>query len=752
MKCASERGRRVARRPRGTRRNKPARQFCVEDSVSHWLEPRALLALTVTSYAIPLVQVVQPAGIALGSDGNLWFTESAAGAIGRMMVGGAISQYPLPDVPPPAGSPAGTASTPIQPEAITAGPDGALWFTTTNSMIGRISTNGAITEYRIAGLTAFTSAITTGADGALWFTGVAGKVGRITTAGVVTEFSVNAPPPPGSAPGTASTPATPTGITAGPDGALWFAGVPGYVGRITTSGSVTEFAVPDPPASALAAGVTLTPSAITAGPDGALWFTTSNSTIGRIATSGAVTEYSVSGLNAAAATIVASPDGALWFTGIAGQVSQITTNGEVSELAVPGNFNQIAGLTTGPDGSLWFTEAEDGTTAGQQPAIGEITAAAAIRTFAIPQGTTLDPSHGVDVDPGSITTGPDGALWFTENGAIGRIATDGTIEQFPLTTPGANPDEITSGPDGALWFSQAVTDSYDTTWSIGRITTSGTITTYRLPAGSSLADITAAQGKIWFTDSHNNPDTFVSTSKIGWITPNGKIKTFAIPGKDGREGFLNGITTGPNGQVWFAEGDGVKGKLNTASVVGTVTARGHFRMFQFVETGGSGSYAPGTPSDLIDGPGGKIWFLDTMHARSGIAQISTGGRLGDTIAATAQDLVSLPDGQIWFESGNGLGLATRSGIVVSQDLPGISVGKPYGGGTGNSLTLGPDGASGRPTGPRASFGSAGWAPLQAAWTVAAATRASFTSTMIIRRLSPSSHARRLRAWPPQGRK
>jgi virginiamycin B lyase len=63
--------------------------------------------------------------------------------------------------------------------------------------------------------------IAAGPDGALWFTNYSGSIGRITTAGLVTNFALF-----GSA--------NPQGITAGPDGALWFTVVDlGTIGRIS---------------------------------------------------------------------------------------------------------------------------------------------------------------------------------------------------------------------------------------------------------------------------------------------------------------------------------------------------------------------------------------------------------------------------------------------------------------------------------------------------------------------------------------
>jgi len=96
----------------------------------------------------------------------------------------------------------------IAPQGITAGPDGALWFTEYDN-IGRITTAGVITEYNVLnGGSPFW--ITAGPDGALWFTQGVEKIGRITTAGVITGYLVRAAD------------SYPEGITTGPDGELWF--------------------------------------------------------------------------------------------------------------------------------------------------------------------------------------------------------------------------------------------------------------------------------------------------------------------------------------------------------------------------------------------------------------------------------------------------------------------------------------------------------------------------------------------------
>jgi virginiamycin B lyase len=138
----------------------------------------------------------------------------------------------------PAWAAAGTVTEfPVKssPVGITAGPDGALWFTecalqqtgncTANGKIGRITAGGIITEFRVQTKNSNPAGITVGPDGNLWFTLRLGNtIGRITPAGVITEFAIP----------TANSRSE--GITAGPDGNVWFAEVlTSQLGRITTS-------------------------------------------------------------------------------------------------------------------------------------------------------------------------------------------------------------------------------------------------------------------------------------------------------------------------------------------------------------------------------------------------------------------------------------------------------------------------------------------------------------------------------------
>ena len=150
----------------------------------------------------------EPDSITAGPDGNLWFTE----------IGTATGSDASPRrASSPSSAPASSADA--APIGITAGPDGNLWFTEySGNRIGRITPLGVVTEFS-AGLTASAApiGITAGPDGNLWFTEQSGnRIGRITPLGVITEFSAGI-----------SAVATPIGITAGPDGNLWFTEIDG---------------------------------------------------------------------------------------------------------------------------------------------------------------------------------------------------------------------------------------------------------------------------------------------------------------------------------------------------------------------------------------------------------------------------------------------------------------------------------------------------------------------------------------------
>src|SRR5262249_5256225 len=108
------------------------------------------------------------------------------------------------------------------PITIVVGPDGALWFTELmGNQIGRITTDGAITELPMPGLGPVGMVV--GPDGAFWFAAFFTKeIVRVTPAGVATHRA----PVPSADPSLLS-------VAVGPDGNIWYTSQDGHkVGRV----------------------------------------------------------------------------------------------------------------------------------------------------------------------------------------------------------------------------------------------------------------------------------------------------------------------------------------------------------------------------------------------------------------------------------------------------------------------------------------------------------------------------------------
>jgi streptogramin lyase len=319
------------------------------------------------------------------------------------------------------------------PRAITAGPDGNVWFANyDNNSIGRITPGGVISNFTSAGIGG-PQGITSGPDGNVWFTNSNNtSVGRITPAGAITMFSdprVN----------------DAFGITAGPDGNLWFANHDGQsIGRLTPAGAFTFFAVPG--------GY---PWEITPGPDGNLWFTAYPGQVGRITMSGAVKVYAA---GASPQSIVAGADGNLWFTDPGyGRIGRVTPTGQFQAFSDP-SVNPIAGMAVVGDGSVWF-----GTPVG----IGRVTLAGAISQF----------TDATVSSPYALTRSVDGNVWFAnrDNNSIGMITTTEAIA-------GAISGTVTAGGAPVAGVVVSVVADWPA-WTVGGTAVTDAAGSYQIPIG-----------------------------------------------------------------------------------------------------------------------------------------------------------------------------------------------------------------------------------------------------------------------------
>jgi virginiamycin B lyase len=220
-----------------------------------------------------------PAFITPGPDGNIWFGEGSTGKIASVAPNGVITEYQFSFFGVSVG--------------ITTGSDGNIWFTDqTDHAVWRYElSSGRFSEFRTPTFNSFPGDITTGSDGNMWFTEQAvDKFGRITPDGVITEFTgVSAP----------------TSIASGPDGNLWIASAfTPQVARVTPTLAITIFPTP------------ATPTIIRPGNANNLLFTEfSASKIASITTDGVVTE-SPEFVGSAPVGITAGVASRVWFLGV----------------------------------------------------------------------------------------------------------------------------------------------------------------------------------------------------------------------------------------------------------------------------------------------------------------------------------------------------------------------------------------------------------------------------------------------------
>jgi streptogramin lyase len=306
---------------------------------------------------------------------------------------------------------------------------------------------------------------------------------------------------------------------------------------------------------------------------------------------------------------------------VAPAVSSATTISEFSAGISAGAG--VEGIAPGPDGNLWFTEE------GKHQ-VGRITPAGVITEF----------STGISGGTGEITAGPDHKLWFSEFSAnkIGTITPSGVVTEFSLPAS-SEPIGITAGPDGNVWFVERGTSM------IGRITPSGTITEFPTPTASAEPEGIALgpDGNLWFTERGIN--------RIGRMTPAGASTDFSAgitPGGD-----VSAITAGPDGNVWFTE--------PTTQRIGRITPAGVVTEFP-VGLGTNGVAA---------GPDGNLWYT-TYGAENAIGRITPAGvaTTFSGLSSSGGGIAAGPDGNLWFTEyeANKIGRATVDGPLAITGL------------------------------------------------------------------------------------
>ncbi len=188
-----------------------------------------------------------------------------------------------------------------------------------------------------------------------------------------------------------------------------------------------------------------------------------------------------------------------------------------------------------------------------------------------------------------------------------------------------------------------------------------------VPGGSILLEgvTTGPDGNLWYTS--------FNSGKIGRITPAGAVTEFDASTTP-NSGPV-GITTGPDGNLWYT--------LKNVSKIGRITPAGV--VTEFV----AGSTPVTGPEGITAGPDGNVWFTQRFAGR--IARITMDGVVTEfaiTTSAAPQPvgITTGWDGNLWFVeyAANRVGRITAAGQITEYDLPTPNSG-PF------MIATGPDG-------------------------------------------------------------
>jgi virginiamycin B lyase len=279
----------------------------------------------------------EPRSITNGSDGNRWFVEGnldsvlESPAIGQITPAGEITEFPV-------------NCSFCSLSDIVQGPDGILYFTSNDPILGRITTSGVFLEPIPMPETDVLAGDLAVHGDDIWITDFNNdSLWRYDTTPPDTGFTQFPVP-------------EPSDVAVDEAGIVWFAATSDKaIGRLDpATGNAT-----------LTPTVNLVPRGITVAADGDVWFTARfvPQGVGRLVpASGEVTEFPLTD-NPGPQDIAASPDGSVWFTQTTkGNIARITENPDDGSITITQGKvvrnSEPFGITVAPNGDPWYAMLE----------------------------------------------------------------------------------------------------------------------------------------------------------------------------------------------------------------------------------------------------------------------------------------------------------------------------------------------------------------------------------------------------------
>lgn len=244
-----------------------------------------------------------------------------------------------------------------------------------------------------------------------------------------------------------------------------------------------------------------------------------------------------------------------------------------------------------------------------------------------------------------------------QNGGRGSVVIKG-----PSRVTAAN-QAITFAHYDGNWLDHAAITATANSSAVNMVGATTTFTTIpyaqAFPAAGSPNGITSGpDGNLWFTEYSGNA--------IGKITPSGIATSYPCA-----PCFQpSNIVTAPDGNIWYVEDGGASiGKITTGGSAVNVAS------------------LPGSSNGITIGPDGNVWYSSYSSANVGKIQTNGLGQQNYGAGFNPRGLVFGPDRTLWYLSyyGTAIGHMTQSGAIIGT----YSIASD--GEWSDELTVGPDG-------------------------------------------------------------
>lgn len=223
--------------------------------------------------------------------------------------------------------------------------------------------------------------------------------------------------------------------------------------------------------------------------------------------------------------------------------------------------------------------------------------------------------------PANLLRGPDGALWFTARGLLGRIAEDRSVRYFGF---GLQMGAIIVGPDEQFWIAMPENDE------VWRFTLQGGRTPVASVDHPVLLAADRSSGTVVIVGA---PDSQSST--LTRLTPAGASRQIPVPTAT----RISAVCTGPDGRAWISF-DNVVARIEDDDSI-TAFATGL-------------RPPPNDIAGMADDGAGNLWFTDWFTHR--VTRLRPDGRLaghlmayrGLQFASRPVRLIRGPQRSMWY--------------------------------------------------------------------------------------------------------